>query len=123
MKKLAVTLAFLMIVSMLLMGCTAGDVQTGTYELETNEDTVKPFIRIYDKQEFLFVPSFLSSYLTIGKYEVQSKKLILETSDGEYTYIFRIRKNSLIFLADESSELKRSDNIEDGSVFVLKPEM
>ncbi len=118
MKKSAVFLVFVMIASLLLIGCMAGDVKTGTYELKTAEDTVKPFIRLYDEQEFLFVYSFLS----IGKFEVQNGKLILETSDGEYIYSFRIRRNSLVFLADESSELKLTERIHDGSVFELKPE-
>lgn len=123
MKKTVAVLVLLMIISMLLMGCTAGDVQTGTYELKTAEDRVRPFIRLRDNGEFLFVHSFLSSYLNIGEYEVKGRKLILETSDGNYTYSFRIRKNTLIFLADESSELKLTEGVGDGSVFVLKPEM
>lgn len=123
MKKTVAVLVLLMIISMLLMGCTAGDVQTGTYELKTAEDRVRPFIRLRDNGEFLFVHSFLSSYLNIGEYEVKGGKLILETSDGNYTYSFRIRKNTLIFLADESSELKLTEGVGDGSVFVLKPEI
>lgn len=122
-KKRVLLLVFLMIVSMFLMGCRTTDVQAGTYELKTAEETVRPFIRLYEKEEFLFVYSFLSSYLSIGTYEVQNGKLILETSDGEYTYRFRIRRNSLVFLADESSELKLTDKVEDGAVFELIPEL
>lgn len=122
-KKRVLLLVFLMIVSMFLMGCRASDVQAGTYELKTAEETVRPFIRLYEKEEFLFVYSFLSSYLSIGTYEVQNGKLILETSDGEYTYRFRIRRNALVYLADESSELKLTDKVEDGAVFELIPEL
>lgn len=122
-KKRALPLVFLMITSMLLMGCRASEVQMGTYELQTAEDTVRPFIRLYEKEEFLFVYSFLSSYLSVGRYEVENGKLILETSDGENTYRFRIRRDSLVFLADESSELKLTDEVEDGAVFEHIPEL
>lgn len=80
-------------------------IHLGTYVLQDSsvEDLFLPKITLKENNEFVFAYSLLSSYLDTGSYRTESDRLILTTSDGWYTYAFRIDGESLIFLAAQSS--------------------
>ncbi len=83
------------------------------------------YIRLGDNGRFQFNYSMLSSYIGIGNYTLDDKKLIMKTDDGMNTYTFDVDGEKLIFNADESSKLptyKLGDGTEfepvpDGAVF------
>jgi hypothetical protein len=76
--------------------------------------------------------SGFSSYIGVGNYVVKKDKIILNTDDGMYTYVFDIvekddndeRKSTvdgetkLVFNAKESSDSLWFSDIKDGSEFV-----
>lgn len=82
-----------------------------------------PFVQLNENQEFIFHYSALSSYYPYGKFEIQDKtKLILTTEDGLNVYIFLIQDNSIIFDANDSSEVqvyRGETRIPDGAKFVF----
>ena len=65
--------------------------------------------------EFDFSP--LSSYIGRGDYTIQNDKLILETSDGDFTYTFDMSDDSLIFDGTNSSDFTWYADFTNGAVF------
>lgn len=89
----------------------------GTYTLETSEDSIKPTIELGEDGKFTFVFSAFSSYIGYGAYEIDRNKLVLRTDDEKYTYLFDIVNNTLVFNADNSSEITGVANIPTGAIF------
>lgn len=83
---------------------------------------LKPYIELYTTNNtFYFMFSGFSSYLPYGTYRITGEQLILETEDGQNTYVFDIvGKNQLTFNEKESSELP-SYRIQGGSSEFEKP--
>lgn len=73
-------------------------------------------ISLYDNGEFQFVFSLISSYLGNGQYEIENSRLTLRTDDGNYTYVFDMVGDTLVFDADASSELTWFSGLYDGAV-------
>ncbi len=65
--------------------------------------------------EFDFSP--LSSYIGRGTTQYKTTKLILETSDGDFTYTFDMSDDSLIFDATNSSDFTWYADFTNGAVF------
>ena len=68
---------------------------------------ISPSITLFpEENSFSFTYSAWSSYANIGNYRISDGKLILETNDGSYHYVFDIiSKNQIAFNESESSEL------------------
>lgn len=102
-----------------LLGSARGDEETETasqrYVYETEGDQAGVSL-MSQSGRFSFSASLLSSYLGVGSYEEQGDLLLLYTDDGLYHYAFRRVGASLVFVAEQSSELGLSC-FEDGAVF------
>jgi hypothetical protein len=62
-------------------------------------------------------PKMAEQYIPVGTYEADDDNLILKTDDGKYKYVFKIKDNTLIFSAKESSEIPSFANVPDGAIF------
>ncbi len=123
MKKLNFMRFLLIALVCVLAGCssetrpTAQDLPLRKYVMEESGDPLKPSVSLEEDNRFMFIFSPLSSYIAFGSYKVNDDNLILKTDDGKYTFVFGIRNGSLIFNAEESSELPKIANIPDGAIF------
>lgn len=105
---------------------------SGEYVMVTDnveENIVLPKITYNDyTKEFVFTYDFLSSYLPIGKVKQEGKKMIMETEDKKYKYVFEIINTyTLKFIASESSSTKLTNDsigieVEDGTIFQIPGE-
>jgi len=127
MKKILIGL--LMLIKVLLSSCgvssTHFNVQDGIYNLSVIDDDTPflPCVKI-SESTFTFQYDVTSSYLSMGKYEINGSRLILRTDDEKFKYIFRIDGDSLFFIKSESSVVTLNDEkmgtiIIDGSEFVF----
>ena len=63
-----------------------------------------------ENNTFTFNYDPLSSYLAHGTFRISGGKVIAETDDGKYTYIFEITDNdTLTFIQKGSSEIEITD--------------
>lgn len=71
--------------------------------------------------KFAIMFSYLSCYIGVGDYSVSGDVLTLPTDDGRYVYRFFIRENGekLVFDGKNSSEMRWSSEMTDGSEFVI----
>lgn len=65
---------------------------------------------------FWFVFSLISSYIGHGSYTVQDDRLALKTDDGQFTYVFDMVDDTLVFDAEASSDVVWFSGLVDGSV-------
>ena len=77
------------------------------YTYTNSVDPISPTVSLVDADKsFTFCFSGYSSYLAIGKYEYDGKKLILRTDDGKNTYVFRVKDDyAIVFDAKASSPI------------------
>lgn len=77
---------------------------------------------------FTFTFSMLSSYFAMGTYEEDDEFIIARGDDGNHTYIFQKNGQSIVFVADKSSQMpgfsyspgaKEEVCVPDGAVFQL----
>ncbi len=90
-------------------------------------DPHRPTLKLSkDTNEFWFSWSGYSSYVAIGKYEIDGDLLKCSTSDGLYHYTFKVQGDRFKFIADQSSPIpsyKYSTNskeqcpVPDGAIF------
>ena len=92
-------------------------IPVGDYIMQESEEPGKPIVSLEDSNRFHFNYSMLSSYYAVGSYEEDGDNLILKTDDGKYKYVFKIKDNTLIFNAKESSEIPSYANVTDGAIF------
>jgi hypothetical protein len=85
--------------------------------MQESEEPIKPVVLLEDNNKFSFPYSLLSSYIAMGSYEIDGDGLLLQTDDGQYKYVFKIKDNTLIFNAKDSSEIPPFDNVPDGATF------
>lgn len=96
-----------------------GGIPIGTYIMEESEDIMKPIIKLEDNNKFTFNYSPLSSYFAFGSYEEdESGNLFLQTDDGKFQYVFKIKDKTLIFNASESAEIPPYADVPDGAIFL-----
>ncbi len=112
MKKLYLSLVILFII--LLIGFTfnkSDTVKNGTYIMvqDKADPVVLPYIIIADKK-FTFTYDLLSSYNAAGNYSTENGKLTMKTDDNQYTYVFLIDGNNLLFQEKESSPIKMKND-------------
>lgn len=69
----------------------------------------------YLNNSFTFSVSPLSSYLSIGKFELKDDVLTCKTNDGAYTYVFKKQDDSLYFDSQKSSNVRLYDKSGKGS--------
>ncbi len=113
-----------------LVACSKEDTPSvsGTYvmevEQEDKEKIVFPSFSIdTEKKEFTFSYDMLSSYFSMGTYEIKENLLTATTSDNQYHYVFKIiDDNTLSFVEASSSEIKVIDTNffvvpQDGAIF------
>lgn len=99
---------------LLLISCISDKdkitVKDGTYVLEQirTKSVVAPSVTI-DKDNISFSYDLLSSYLAVGHYTIEKDLLTMKTNDENYTYVFEIYGNQLIFKENKSSEVKLID--------------
>ena len=123
MKKLLLSVLILPVLFCVLTGCSNGSktvnesVSIGVYVMEESEEPLKPSVSLEEGNRFTFTYSVLSSYIAVGTYEVNGDKLVLKTDDDKYKYVFRVEDGSLIFCAEESSEIPSYAYVPDGAVF------
>lgn len=123
MRKIVFAKFLLLVLALVIVGCsntpeTADQyIPSGNYIMQESEEPSKPTVSLKDGNRFTFTYSLLSSYYAVGSYEIDDGNLILKTDDGEYKYVFKIKDNTLIFNAKESSEIPSYANVPDGAVF------
>ncbi|HQD41332.1 MAG TPA: hypothetical protein PLE53_01795 [Bacillota bacterium] len=123
MRKIVFAKFLLLVLALVIVGCsntpeTADQyIPSGNYIMQESEEPSKPIVLLKDGNRFTFTYSLLSSYYAIGSYEIDDGNLILKTDDGEYKYMFKIKDNTLIFNAKESSEIPSYANVPDGAAF------
>lgn len=102
----------------------------GVYKAkQENDDVLTPYVT-FDMQNSTFTFSYdpLSSYLSVGKYEIKNGKVTAKTDDGKYTYIFEIIDNDTIaFVEKGSSDIKMTvedekSSVVDGTEFIFSEE-
>ncbi len=123
-------IAVLMMLMILVSGCSkeSMEVKNGSYIFQAAEETdgIKPRI-IIDDDKIHFIYDYLSSYASIGTYEMNGDILTMVTDDENYTYQFRIDNGALYFVEDEASVVKLIDErfgyqVTDESEFLLVEE-
>lgn len=81
-------------------------------------------LRLYEKNGKFILNYDSSPYLDIGEYSIKNEILTAKTSDGKYTYCFKvIDNNTLTFLEDKSVNVRSTDSMSllyDGAKFVLQ---
>ncbi len=78
------------------------------YSFTDSADCMAPTVLLSETDDtFQFTYSVLSSYIAYGKYELTGKTLTLQTNDGKYTYVFRVKGDSFVFDAAASSEIPK----------------
>lgn len=104
------------------------------YKYFESIDPIKPSLLLYDNPKtFTFSWSGFSSYIAVGKYELDENTLTLKTDDGMYTYVFDVVDDTYVFDASRSSTipsykysadaLKAECPVPDGAVFQLDGRM
>lgn len=117
---------------LILMACNKSDtsvITSGSYTMglsqeQQNNEKIAPTISIDTKQKsFIFCYDVLSSYMNIGKYEINDNILTCTTSDNKYHYVFEIiDENTLCFVEEQSSKITIFDTTfgvvpQNGAVF------
>lgn len=126
-KALASLVAVLLL---LLTSCTIGNetatVKNGTYVMvqDASEEVMLPRVAV-SEDRISFSYDVLSSYLPVGSYEVEGHRLKMMTDDGLHQYVFEIEGETLIFLEEESSKVKLTNEkigtaVTDQTVFQLQ---
>ncbi len=90
-----------------------------TYSFWDGEDILHTAsVSLHDDGTFQFEFSPLSSYIGFGSYRQEGDRLILETQDGKFTYVFTIEQDCLIFDGERSSDMVWFSGLTDGARFV-----
>lgn len=114
---------------LLLAGCAPQAItpRSGTYRMSAPPETIGVPSLLLDTEAGTFSFGFdaLSSYLSIGSYTQEGSVLRCTTTDGLYTYLFRVvNKTTLAFIEEGSAAVRLTDErlgapVVDGSVFLL----
>ena len=86
------------------------------YAYRDAENIMPPSVTLYEDNTFTFSFSTFSSYIGIGTYTVADDVLTLNTDDGNYTYTFIMKDDTLIFDAERSSKTLWYSGLKDGAV-------
>ena len=86
------------------------------YAYRDSENIMLPSVTLYEDNTFTFSFSAISSYIGIGTYTVEDDVLTLNTDDGNYTYTFIMKDDTLIFDAERSSKTLWYSGLKDGAV-------
>lgn len=84
-----------------------------TYVFEEGNGTT---VSLYDSGEFTFTFSLISSYFGLGTYTEDDGRLVLETMDSAFTYVFDRQGDVLVFDAAASSETTWFSGLYDGAI-------
>lgn len=97
--------------------------EEGTYsQVQVADEDFPARIWIEDgKMSFSY--DFLSAYFTSGTYSQDNNLVTLITDDKKYTYVFELTEEGLVFLQDQSSKIRYTDErlqviIKDQTLFV-----
>ncbi|MBE6771115.1 MAG: hypothetical protein E7547_03100 [Ruminococcaceae bacterium] len=111
---------------------TANATLIRTCVFEDSKGIIKPSISLYDNGMFQFTFSAYSSYIGVGNYTIEKNRMILNTDDGKFTYVFdMVEKDDddpkystahgemkFVFDAEHSSEMLWMSDIYDGCEFI-----
>ena len=119
----------LLALCLLLTACSAKAIapRSGVYRMSAPPETlIVPALSLdVEAGTFTFTYDGFSSYLPAGSYEQDDTVLRCRTSDGRYTYLFRlVNETTLAFIADGSADVSLIDErsgqpVVEGSVFLL----
>ena len=118
-------LVIILIASLLLLGTVACSAKNEpealpdpirVYAYRDSENIMLPSVTLYEDNTFTFSFSTVSSYIGIGTYTVEDDVLTLNTDDGNYTYTFIMKDDTLIFDAERSSKTLWYSGLKDGAV-------
>ena len=87
-----------------------------SFVFRESKDSMKPSLVLLENGTFQFTFSVFSSYIGIGTYEIQDGSLTLQTDDGQFTYVFAMVDDVLVFDAERSSEQLWGSGLYDGAV-------
>ena len=87
-----------------------------SFVFRESKDSMKPSLVLLENGTFQFTFSVFSSYIGIGTYEIQDGTLTLQTDDGQFTYVFAMVDDVLVFDAERSSEQLWGSGLYDGAV-------
>lgn len=86
------------------------------YVFDESEDVMKPCVALRENGQFSFTFSAISSYIGVGEYEMTDDRLILRTDDGQFVYTFDIAGDTIVFDAENSSDVTWFSGLYDGAV-------
>ena len=87
-----------------------------SYSYRDSEEIMPACVSLYEDNTFTFAFSTLSSYIGRGTYTVEDDVLTLYTYDGDFTYTFIMKDDTLIFDAERSSKTLWYSDLKDGAV-------
>ena len=129
-RKLSLKICFAVVILLLASFCGCNkqqkepELSSGSYMLNQYEGAyMSPVIKLdTEKNTFSFHYDYLSSYYAYGKFTVSGSKVVAETDDGKYTYVFQIKDDeTIVFVQKGSSEIKildeKAQQVIDGSEF------
>ena len=80
-------------------------------------DTMYPSIWLREDGTFTMTYSVISSYIGIGTYTLEKGQLVLNTSDGKYTYRFDVAGDKLVYREEGSTGSDWGADLFDGCIF------
>lgn len=80
-------------------------------------DTMYPSIRLQEDGTFTMTYSVISSYIGSGTYTLENGQLVLNTSDGKYTYRFDVAGDKLVYREEGSTGSDWGADLFDGCIY------
>lgn len=129
-----IMLIFMLCIAFLCTGCANKllnelifTVTDGVYTMETTEtEQIDTPSLSFDTHEKTFQFSYdpLSSYFNYGTYIIDKDEVVATTSDGKYTFVFKIVDDNMVsFIADQSDSVDTVEGVTavpDEAVFKLE---
>lgn len=88
-----------------------------TYTFDGGDMQSVASVSLWESGTFSMSFSPLDSYFGYGSYTVEGNRLTLSPNDTDETYVFTIRRDTLVFDGKRSTEGKHNAAFSDGAIF------